>query len=155
MHCRMNIVIIISLFFPALIKAQETYKSYQVYRVLIAMESKADLKSGHERYKEGDIIDARPEMAQTEGLGTAEVNNFIALRVQGFSRDIMDSLAVKIDGFDKRRFSIRFSDLKTQWPSFDTTQVHVLDDDLKVVLKNGLFNIEGLVWDKLYQRYWR
>ncbi len=75
----------------------------------------------------------------------------------------MDSLSVSvtdtIDGigvtYSKRRFCIRFEDLKKQWTAFDGGQIHVLSDDREFIVKNGLFEAEGLVFDKEYMRYWR
>lgn len=145
--------------FPVLLQAQQTYKDYKIYRVLIAIDSKKDLTNGHERYKKGDIIDARPEHSYTEGLGKGEILNFISIRLQGFSRDILDSLTISggddLTIYQKRRFCIRLNDLKKQWPAFNGSQIHVLSDDREFLIKNGLFEAEGLIWDKKYMRFWR
>lgn len=123
---------IVLLFITSNSFAQVEPAVYPVVEIAISTEDAANLASGHERKKIGDIITVR---GLGNGLGLKEAHGYLWLRVEGFTKAYFDTLNVwlretdRFKIFDKRRFWIPFSAIRDQFPAFDST----LAVDLNVI----------------------
>ena len=128
----MNKIITIILLWTSFAFSQVEPATYPVVEIAISTEDAANLASGHERKKIGDIITVR---GLGNGLGLKEAHGYLWLRVEGFTDAYFDTLNVwltesdKYKVFDKRRYWIPFSAIRDQFPVFDST----LAVDLNVI----------------------
>jgi len=163
--------------------AQETHKEYLVYRVWLSKFSYTMLESGSKRIKEGMIVESQSEtfngkiISNIYGMGTKDIKLFIAIRMRGYDRTIMNALKQEnervIDSnnsitYDERRFMVKFEDLKILYPSFDLNRARDLNDpyqpfritkDLSSGRGHGhiaddpIFDVDSVVWDLKTRQY--
>lgn len=118
-----------------------------------------------ERKRIGDILSCR---VPREGVGLKERSEYIWLRVRGKWTDLAElksSLNENGTKYEKRRYCIPLERLEQIDPSFDTGRALDLSDDYQPFLpidketglflfqKNKVYDIKGLVYDKLLGTY--
>jgi hypothetical protein len=144
----------------------QTYKEYTVVELSLELHDNLDLASGHERSKEGDIINVRsPHL----GTGKAVHKNYLKLLVSGLDKYELGSLSELMEAengtlYDKRRYCIPLERLKMFYPSLDIGKLKdrnesyqpicMVDEDTNNFFYQGApLDVHGLVFDKLKMRY--
>jgi len=146
----------------------QTSRSYPLREIALRVEDRSPI-NGNERSQAGDIIAIREPL---KGVGSAEVSEYLWLRIEGPDQSVLDQLDSvmepetelnPIERFEKRRFSIPLDRLPAATNLTrvrDVTDAYQpflpLDEDNNRFLEGAearSLDVTGLVFDKLTGSY--
>lgn len=146
-----------------------TYSEYPIMELTLALESKSDLASGHERKQEGDIVNVRRPKRST-GLGVPKI--YLKILVEGLEKSEFDRLTESIGSdidengdpippfFEKRRYCVPLErlgiDLNRARDKEDVYQPNYLidtDEPYLFLEEPKPVSVHGLIFDKLIGSY--
>jgi len=141
----------------------QTYQQFRVWEAGLLIPSYAG-DAGGERGLSGDIITVREP---TNGVGLREMGHLLYLRIDGLDdydmQALMEPLYEGETWYDKRRYCIPFERLNELHPLdfdrlYDVSDVyqpflHVDSETGLYLFDAHVFNVDGLVFDKMTQTY--